>query len=40
MINSRRIIWAEYVAQMERKGMHIIVDGKVRRKQTTRKTLM
>jgi hypothetical protein len=39
MIKSRRIRWAGHVAGMGRRGMHIAdIDGKLRRKETTRKT--
>jgi hypothetical protein len=40
MIESRRMRWVDHVAQMGRKGRHIsYFGGKVRKKETTRKTL-
>jgi hypothetical protein len=36
MIKSRRMRWAGHAAQMGRREMHI--DGKARRKETTRKS--
>jgi hypothetical protein len=33
MIKSRRVSWAEHVAHMEKRGMHIGFGGKARRKE-------
>jgi hypothetical protein len=38
MIKARRMRWAGHVTLMGRRGMYIGYCGKVRRKETTRKT--
>jgi hypothetical protein len=38
MMKSRRMRWAGHIARIGRRGMHIGIGGKARRKETTRKT--
>jgi hypothetical protein len=41
MIKSRRMIWVGHVARMgEKRNAYMVFGGKVRRKETTRKTKM
>jgi hypothetical protein len=35
MIKSRRMRWAGHVVRMEKRGMHVVIDAKARRKETT-----